>query len=187
MAKTKTKIQDSLSTLRKRVAHAQGRSQPQQVDDRSLIAHLLVNVDWQNLLPIVIPLFMQMLRGRHSVQGQLASALNQLPRVGQAGAASGASMNLGGLVGSLLGGGNVQSAQQANQFGGLLGLLGACPEPQRAVSMGAVADHLASNVDLDGNGVPDVLEKMLGSSIQSDAQKNGAATLLEQLLSNASP
>jgi hypothetical protein len=89
-------------------------------------------------------------------------------------------MDLGGLLQALGGG-------QASAMGGLLGLLGANPAPQRATRAGSMLDHLASNVDLNGDGGPDALQSVLGTSIDTATQRNGAATLLEQLLSNASP
>jgi hypothetical protein len=40
-------------------------------------------------------------------------------------------------------------------------------------------------MDLDGDGVPDALEQMLGSQVDDDTEKNGAAALLQGLLDNA--
>jgi hypothetical protein len=72
------------------------------------------------------------------------------------------------------------------QSGSVLRLLGAAPHSQRAAGAGPLFDLLANNMDLDGDGVPDVLEQMLGSQADSDAERSGATALLQGLLDHAS-
>ena len=79
------------------------------------------------------------------------------------------------------------SAPQASQSGGLLGQLGAQPGAQRTSGTNGLLDLLASSTDLDGDGVPDALERLLGGTIESDDQRQGGASLLEGVLGEAGP
>jgi hypothetical protein len=108
---------------------------------------------------------------------------------------------LSGLLQALGGGPTAQIVQQRSpvvrrdtaaggyrgQPGGLLELLGASPEPQRASGVSSLLDLLANNSDLDGDGVPDALEHLLGSQVDTPAARTGATTLVQEVLGNASP
>ena len=89
-----------------------------------------------------------------------------------------------GLLGMLL---QATTTPQASQSGGLLGQLGAQPGLQRASGTNGLLDLLASSTDLDGDGVLDALEALLGGTIESDDQRKGGASLLEGILGEASP
>jgi len=294
-----TKASDPLRELRRSVALQQGVSRAGSVSNSNLVDYLTSNINWSQLLPLIIPLVMQILRRRQTAQsprpnasggataptqglggilgtllggqtqpqaqqqssqadpmagilGTLLSGQSQPqtqqqspqadplagilgtflggqtqpqaqqqssqadPLAGILGTLLGGQAQpqaqqqspqadpLGGLLGTLLGGGGGQATQQqaqqpdvlgtllqlftggrAQQAGGLLGVLGAQPQPQRGVN--SLLDTVASSVDLDGDGVPDALQKMLGGRVEDDTQKRGAATLLEHVLSQASP
>jgi len=73
------------------------------------------------------------------------------------------------------------------QPNGLPELLGASPEPQRASGVNSLLGLLANNSDLDGDGVSDALESLLGFQADTPTTRTGATTLVQEVLSNASP
>jgi len=283
------KQRDPLQDLRRSVERRQSLGAQARADNRGLVGYLVHNVNWSQLLPVVIPLVLSVLRGRQSATPQ---ATQHAPgqALGSTGSQAGAaqpSLGLIGLLGSLLGGATatpsqaqpqgdalggllqtlsgaqgtqpgsqqdvlggllqtlsgaqgaqprpqadaltgllqtlsgVQGTQPRPQAGALTGLLqalsgsrttqfeqdrapaergptagaqtgsvlrllGTTPQSQRTVEVNPLFDVLANNMDLDGDGVPDALEQMLGSQADDDTEKNGAAALLEGLLDNAS-
>ena len=224
MKEVVAKAEDPLQGLRRSVARQQGVRKPASISNRSLLEHLTSNVDWSRLLPLIVPLVMQVLRGRQAAQtpkdstvpSNVASPTLDLGGIVGAlpGTQTGSAVQptfpqadpLAGILGTLLGTAassavlqptsqpdmlsgllQILGGGQAQQSGGLLGLLGASPEPQSRSGVSSLLDSLAGNIDLDGDGVPDAIESILGNSIDSDTQRRGAVTLLEQLLNGASP
>ena len=260
------KQRDPLQDLRRSVERRQSLGAQARADNRGLVGYLINNVNWSQLLPVVIPLVLSVLRGRQSATPQ-ATQHTPGQALGSTGSQAGAaqpSLGLIGLLGSLLGGASASPAQaqpQGDALGGLLQtlsgaqgtqarpqadaltgllqtlsgvqgtqprpqagaltgllqalsgsrttqfeqdrapaergptagaqtgsvlrLLGTTPQSQRTAEVKPLFDVLANNMDLDGDGVPDALEQMLGSQVDDDTEKNGAAALLQGLLDNA--
>ncbi|MBC7264841.1 MAG: hypothetical protein H5T64_10880 [Chloroflexi bacterium] len=202
--KAKAKKKDPLEGLRRDVARRQGGRKSAEVSNRNLVEYLAGNIDWSRLLPFIIPLLIQILRNKQASQAPQQSTIRPTPSYPGMGAPSGTgapAQDFTSLFTTILGA-LLQPSAQAGQPGGLfqapaggpaaqpgslLDFLGALSQSQRSTYTGQLLDSMASSADLDRDGIPDALEQVLGGSIESDRQREGAVALLESLLQNAKP
>lgn len=202
--KTKAKKKDPLENLRRDVARRQGAYKPAKVSNQNLVEYLAGQIDWSKLLPLIIPLLIQILRSKQASQTPQQPTVPPTPSYPGLGVPSGTgapAQDFTGLLTTLLGALLQPSAQtgqpgglfqapaggQTAQPGSLIDLLGALPKSERSTYTDYLMDSLASSADLDQDGIPDALEQMLGRRVETDQQRNGAVALLEMLFQHARP
>ena len=157
---------DPLRALRSLVAKQQGLSTRKKPDDQSVIQHLLGNIDWAKLVPIVMPLIMQVLRKKQSAAPS-----------SQAGSAGSPDI-LGGLLGTLMGGGGGTASPEQSPQAGLLGALlggggGTQPTGQspQADLLGALLGGTGGTQSSGQSPQADLLGSLLGAAAGSMATR----------------